>query len=346
MRGYDDDPLFIGIVEREHVRLAIYGTTSDTLDVIIINSKKETYARTLTDLSVESYSNLNLFYRTFFKLLQDNPKFINLDLEEIMEDFEDHLRVNGSLYDTKIRERFIFLSCLFVSNSIEDAYQNYFQTEKRCVIRDYWQYLIYEAIHRDSLDDTVCDMSLDYKSLTCYVCTELGIIIPTNSLWDKDLYLFEDYGFDPKDGVWKRLKYIKLPCQQKGIRENYNLKTCEIYEFDKEHPIYKYFKLQKNHFDRTKAIIPIELGKLIIKLYKDIKEYYEFLNNENKALSVENIIEEDEELEELLKQAINNKEQKYLIELITETYFPEKKEQKDIKDDTEAKEIRRVFNRE
>jgi len=312
----------------ENSRIAIPCTIRDNYSLIIINNTNSTYSDSVNQLNLNENSKdfvIPLLFYTFYKLIK-KYKFLNLD--RILSDFDEISANNGRLYYTRYREKFIFLSCLFVSNSVEDAYKNYYQTEKRCVIRDYWQWLGYEGVHEDSLDDKVLDITLDCRIISSYICPELGIIIPEDYLFNKNRYLLRDYGFDPKDGVWKPLNYKNLESQKENIKDVYNQKTCEIYEL--EETIYQFFKLQYETDIKYKAIIPIELTKLILRTYKDIKEYYEFLNNENKALSVENIIEEDEELEGLMEQVIKDKEQNKVLETIIALYFPSKEKLKPI----------------
>jgi hypothetical protein len=121
-------------------------------------------------------------------------------------------------YMIQIRELIVFFSILLTSDHLEKAYDSYFQIDKRCAIRDYWQWLNYEAPANN--DDY-------FKMISCNIVNKYLVIIP-KVVFSFEEFELSDYGFDPNDGIWKSLPYNKLLSQKGNIPLNYNKETCNI----------------------------------------------------------------------------------------------------------------------
>jgi hypothetical protein len=143
----------------------------------------------------------------------------------------------------KYREFIIFYSLLLCSETLDQAYNSYFQVEKRCAIRDYWQWLSYEQPSEYKASETV-------KLLNFIVTEDKPIIIP-EIYFDPETFSLQDFGFDPKDGIWKSLPYNRLESQRGDVLFNYNPLTCCFFKIQNKEDIYKKFKEASSDFEKS-----------------------------------------------------------------------------------------------
>jgi hypothetical protein len=137
------------------------------------------------------------------------------------------------------REFLIFYSILLYSDSLKEAYEDYYQTKKRCVIRDYWQWISFEQPEYNE-NNNITDKKTVHSIIVFKKDNDNNTIIIPRIFFDKSFPL-TDHGFDPTDGVWKPLLNNRLPSQRGDLLSNYNLSTCAMMKVGKTSVIYRYF---------------------------------------------------------------------------------------------------------
>lgn len=179
------------------------------------------------------------------------------------------------------REILIFLSLILNRKDFSIAVLDYFQVEKRCAIRDYWQWVVFEDYNVNTKGEGIY-----FEPTALLSFFTLGNLFPY-FYRDPSCHPLEDYGFHPKDGIWKRLDYHHTPCQEGDLALNYNYRTCAITKIDPTYCIYKYlnkegelsrqFKEGTLLTDSSKALflaaIPPVLSTILIRCYMHIFEF-------------------------------------------------------------------------
>jgi hypothetical protein len=181
----------------------------------------------------------------------------------------------------KDREILIFLSLILNTQNIKDASDAYFQINKRCCIRDYWQFIVEEDF--DTAEETL--NIIDMTDIRCLIYS--GFIFPYFSRCTME-HPLKDYGFDPNDGIWKSLPYHDLECQKGNLLDNYNLKTGLILKIEPKEGLYKYLNGENNWLiqqfeasilatDDSQSLflvaIPPALSSLLLRTYKHIYNF-------------------------------------------------------------------------
>jgi hypothetical protein len=190
----------------------------------------------------------------YFKTPQLFPKLLyfclvkQLDIYTGNNKLQQEFAIFATHFDTfnpiiKDREYLIFISLLLTLQDFELAKTAYFQTKKRCVVRDFWQCIVHEE--SDAFGgalDAEEQEPVEIKSLISLDCIDCIFPYFFRNLEDHPLV---DYGFDPTDGIWKPLNYHKLECQEGDIIQNYNFDTAMLVKISPELDLWKY--LIKTH---------------------------------------------------------------------------------------------------
>jgi hypothetical protein len=233
----------------------------------------------------------------------------------------------------KDREILIFLSLILNTQNIKDAVFDYFQIVKRCAIRDYWQWVVFED-YDHNLEKK--DYNFDPIAVFSILMPGPGLLVPFFNR-NTRYHPLQDYGYDPKDGVWKRLDYQQILCQKGNLIVNYNIRTCNIIKVNPTQCVYKYLNKDFQLIERFRngslftdtsqslflAAMPPVISTIIINSYKYI---YEFIIGPKHFTSKNFIVGLSPEAQDLIIRLLDHedKDQKDSFLMFLKSYNPSK----------------------